>query len=73
MLSVACPEPATSPAPSAAEPPRSAMPFRRIAVSFAAGSRPAPSPRRPQRDQIPTVPLPRYSRIIFRAGSVSVR
>jgi len=56
-----------------AEPLRSAMSFRRIAVSLAAGSRPVPSTRRPQREQVPTVPLPRYSRIIFRAGSVSVR
>ncbi len=72
MLSVACQEPATPPADSVAEPPRSAT-SRRIAVSFAAGNRTAPGARRPQRDQVPTVPLPRYSRIIFRAGNATVR
>ena len=73
MLSIACQEPATPLAAPAAEPLPSALSFRRIAVSFAAGIRTAPGTRRAQREQVPTVPLPRCSRIVFRDGLVSVK
>ena len=70
MLSAECHE--TQPAP-AAEPVPSAVSLRRIAVSFAPEGRQAQSARHPQRQNLPAVRLPPYSRIVFRAGSISVR
>ena len=69
MLSAACHEP---PVP-AAEPVPSAASLRRIAVTFAPERRELASGRRGQRDLSTLVSIPRLSRIVFRAGSVSVR
>jgi hypothetical protein len=70
MLSGAChelpPMPATEPAPSV-------LCFRRVAVTFAPDGRQAQRAPRSRRDTIPAVSVPPYSRIIFRAGAVSVR
>ena len=69
MLSAACHEP---PAPAAEAVP-SATSLRRIAVTFAPERRELASGRRGQRDLSTLVSIPRLSRIVFRAGSVSVR
>ncbi len=69
MLSVACQEP-SAPVPEAAP---SALSLRRIAVTFAPERRLDTSTRRGQRGLPPMVSIPRFSRIVFRAGSVSVR
>lgn len=73
MLSAACHEPPTPPAPEAAESARSVVSFRRIAVSFASDSRQTPGARRGRREMTPVVSVPRYSRIVFHAGSASPR
>ena len=69
MLSVACHE---SPLPPPADPAPAALSFRRLAVTFDSDSRRGQSARR-QRQAVPRVTLPAYSRIIFRAGTSSVR
>jgi hypothetical protein len=70
MLSGACHE--LPPLP-AVEPATSVLSFRRVAVIFAPDGRQAQRTPRPTRETIPAVSVPPYSRIIFRAGSVSVR
>jgi hypothetical protein len=69
MLSAACHE---SPPPQPAEPAPAAYSFRRLAVTFDNDERRGQNRRR-LRTAIPTVTVPAYSRIVFRAGSVSVR
>jgi hypothetical protein len=69
MLSVACHE---SPPPPPAEPAPAVYSFRRLAVTFESDDRQGRNPRR-RRTAIPAVTVPAYSRIVFRAGSVSVR
>jgi hypothetical protein len=69
MLSVACHE---APAPAAEAVP-SAASLRRIAVAFAPERRPLTDERRARRDLPAVVSIPRFSRIVFRAGNVSVR
>jgi hypothetical protein len=69
MLSPACHEPpalVVEAAPSAGA-------LRRIAVTFAPERPPPVSGRRSQRELPPLVSLPRFSRIVYRAGSVSIR
>jgi len=73
MLSAACHEPETPPTPEAAESARAIVSFRRIAVTFASDSRPMAGSRRGRRAMIPVVSVPRYSRIVFRAGSAFPR
>jgi hypothetical protein len=68
MLSAACHE---SPPPPSAEPAPAAYSFRRLAVTFESDDRRGRNTRR--RPAIPTVTIPAYSRIVFRAGAVSVR
>jgi hypothetical protein len=70
MLSVAYHEPPTEPT---APPERSIAPLRRIAVTFPALPRETPRPRQTKRAAAPAVAVPRYSRIIFRAGAVLAR
>ena len=69
MLSIACHE---SLPPPPAEPAPAAYSFRRLAVAFENDDRRGQNPRR-QRRSVPTVTVPAYSRIVFRAGAVSVR
>ena len=69
MLSIACHE---SLPPPPAEPAPAAYSFRRLAVAFENDDRRGQSQRR-QRRPVPTVTVPAYSRIVFRAGAVSVR
>ena len=69
MLSTACQEPPAL----AVEVGPSAESLRRIAVTFAPERRPPASGRRGQRELPPMVSLPRFSRIVFRAGNASVR
>jgi hypothetical protein len=73
MLSVDCHEPPTMPTPPAAESARSALSLRRLALSFAPDREPASGPRRLRHASIPTVNIPAYSRITFRAGAASAR
>jgi hypothetical protein len=47
--------------------------LRRIAVTFTTSNRLAQGVRRPLRDTTPAVSIPRYSQIVFHAGSASVR
>jgi hypothetical protein len=70
MLSAASQE---SAAPSAPESVPSAVSLRRITVTFASERGQATGPRRGRRDVSAAVSLPRFSRIVFRAGSASVR
>jgi len=69
MLSAACHE--SLPPPPAESAPTSYS-FRRLAVAFDNDDRRGQNPRR-QRRIVPTVTLPAYSRIVFRAGAVSIR
>jgi hypothetical protein len=69
MLSVACHE---SPQPQSAEPAPAAYSFRRLAVAFESDDRRGQNKRR-RRPADQTVTIPAYSRIVFRAGTVSVR
>jgi hypothetical protein len=69
MLSVACHE---SLPPPPAEPAPVVYSFRRLAVAFENDDRQVRNGRRPRR-RVPTVSVPAYSRIVFRAGTVSVR
>ena len=69
MLSVACHE---SPEPQPAEPAPAAYSFRRLAVAFDNDDRRGQNKRR-RRPAEQTVTIPAYSRIVFRAGAVSVR
>ncbi len=68
MLSVAYPEPTTEPA---APLERSIAPLRRIA--FPSPSKAAPRPRQGKLTAAPAANVPRYSRIIFRAGAAIAR
>ena len=68
MLSAACHESLPPPA----EPTPAAYSFRRLAVAFENDDRQVRNGRRPRR-LVPTVSVPAYSRIVFRAGAVSVR
>jgi hypothetical protein len=70
MLSAACHESLPSPPP--AEPAPAAFSFRRLAVTFDNDDRQERSQRR-RRPLQQTVTIPTYSRIVFRAGNVSVR
>jgi hypothetical protein len=70
MLSVACHE--SLPEPPPAEPAPAAYSFRRLAVTFDNDDRRGRIPRR-RRLAEQTVSIPAYSRIVFRAGAVSVR
>jgi len=67
MLSAAYHEP---PTPPAVEPVPSTATLRRIAVTFAP-DRSAAAARRERREPPPMASPPRFSRIVFRAGSVS--
>jgi hypothetical protein len=70
MLSAACHESLPSPPPAESAP--AAFSFRRLAVTFDNDDR----QERRQRRRGPaqqTVSIPAYSRIVFRAGAVSVR
>jgi len=69
MLSAACHE---SPPPPPAEPAPATYSFRRLAVTFDNDDRRGRNTRR-RRPAVPTVTIPAYSRIVFRAGAVSVR
>jgi hypothetical protein len=69
MLSAACHE---SPPPQPAEQAPAAYSFRRLAVAFDNDGRREQNARR-RRPAVPTVTIPAYSRIVFRAGAVSVR
>jgi hypothetical protein len=68
MLSAACHESLPPPA----EPAPAVYSLRRLAVTFDNDDRRGRNTRRP-RTAIPTVSIPAYSRIVFRAGAVSVR
>ncbi len=70
MLSVACHE-SPPPAPPA-EPAQATYPFRRLAVTFDNDESRGRVQRR-RRAAIPTLSVPVYSRIVFRAGAVSIR
>jgi len=70
MLSAACHE--SLPEPPPAEPAPAAYSFRRLGVTFDNDDRRESRPRR-RRPSEQTVSIPAYSRIVFRAGSVSVR
>jgi len=70
MLSAACHE--SLPAPPPAEPAPAAYSFRRLAVTFDNDDRRESRPRR-RRPAAQTLTIPAYSRIVFRAGAVSVR
>ena len=70
MLSVACHE--SQPEPPPAEPALAAYSFRRLAVAFENDDRRGLPPRRRRRIE-QTLRIPAYSRIVFRAGAVSVR
>jgi hypothetical protein len=74
MLSAACHESLPSPPPE--DPAPAAFSFRRLAVTFDNddhnGVRRERSQRR-RRTTEQTVTIPAYSRIVFRAGTVSVR
>jgi len=69
MLSAACHE---SLPPPSAEPAPADYSFRRLAVAFENDDRQVRNGRRPRR-LVPTMNVPVYSRIVFRAGTVSVR
>ena len=73
MLSVDCHEPAALPPPPVAETGRSALAVRRLALSLAPERGCAHVERRPRHESLPTVAIPAYSRIVFRAGAVSAR
>jgi hypothetical protein len=69
MLSVAYPEPTTEPT---APPERSIAPLRRIA--FPSPSKDTPRPRQTNKMTAASAAnVPRYSRIIFRAGAAVAR
>lgn len=70
MLSVACHE--SPPSPPPAEPAQAVYSFRRLGVTFDNDDRRGRSPRR-RRLAEQTMTVPAYSRIVFRAGAVSVR
>jgi hypothetical protein len=70
MLSAACHESLPSPPPE--DPAPAAFSFRRLAVTFDNDDRRERSQRR-RRTTEQTVTIPAYSRIVFRAGTVSVR
>jgi hypothetical protein len=70
MLSVACHE---SLPPPPAEPAPAAYSFRRLAVTFADNDDRRERNQRRKRTTVPTVTIPVYSRIVFRAGAASVR
>jgi hypothetical protein len=72
MLSSACHE---SLPPPPAEPATAAYSFRRLDDSFAQDDRRGQKARRqhPSFPAVPTTKIPAYSRIVFRAGTVSVR
>jgi hypothetical protein len=70
MLSVACHE--SLPEPPPAEPTPAAYSFRRLGVTFDNDGRRGHSQRR-RRQAEQSMTLPAYSRIVFRAGTVSVR
>jgi hypothetical protein len=69
MLSAACHE---SPPPQPADPAPAAYSFRRLAVAFASDDRQGRNTRR-RGLAVPTMTIPAYSRIVFRAGAVSIR
>lgn len=73
MWSVDCHEPTTVPTPPALETGRSDLALRRLALSLAPERGCLQAARRPRHESLPTVAVPAYSRIIFRAGAVSVR
>jgi hypothetical protein len=73
MLSVDCHEPATVPTPPAIEAERSTLALRRLAFSLAPERGYARTARSPRRDPVPTITIPPYSRIVFRAGTAVVR
>jgi hypothetical protein len=68
MLSVACHE---SPQPQPAEPAPAVYSLRRLAVTFDSEDRRGRNTRR--RQNVTTVTIPAYSRIVFRAGTAQVR
>jgi hypothetical protein len=70
MLSVACHESLPSPPP--AEPAQATYPFRRLAVTFDNDEGRGRGQRR-RRAAMPSMSIPIYSRIVFRAGAVSIR
>jgi hypothetical protein len=71
MLSVDCHEPPAMPTPPTLESGRSGLTWRRLALSLAPDRSSRPAERRAR--HVPTVAIPSYSRIVFRAGAVSVR
>ena len=74
MLSAACHESLPSPPPAESAP--AAFSFRRLAVTFDNDDRNDVRRERSQRRRRPaeqTVTIPAFSRIVFRAGAVSVR
>jgi hypothetical protein len=73
MWSVDCHEPTTMPTAPAMETGSSALALRRLALSLAPERGGMPAARRPRHESLPTVAVPPYSRIVFRAGAVSVR
>jgi len=70
MLSAACHE--SLPESPPAEPAPAVYSFRRLGVAFENDDRGGRNPRR-RRTADQTVTIPAYSRIVFRAGNVSVR
>ena len=70
MLSAACHE--SLPEPPPAEPAPAAYSFRRLAVTFDNDDHRESRPRR-RRPAEQTLTIPAYSRIVFRAGTVSFR
>jgi hypothetical protein len=70
MLSAACHESLPSPPPAESAP--AAFSFRRLAVTFDNDDRQERRQRR-RRPAQQTVTIPAYSRIVFRAGAVSIR
>jgi hypothetical protein len=73
MLSVDCHTPPAMPTPPALESGRSGLPWRRLALSLAPDGGARPVVRRVRHASVPTVAIPPYSRIVFRAGAVSLR
>lgn len=72
MLSAACHESLPTPP---AEPATAAFSFRRLGITFEKDDRPVQKARRqrPSFPSVPTTKVPAYSRIVFHAGTVSVR
>jgi hypothetical protein len=68
MMSVACDEPATA---TAEEPVLAASPMRRPAITPVLDTRGTRETRRRRITQSINVPV--YSRIVYRAGTISVR